>query len=124
MGRRAFAAVVACAACTGAFATPALANGTTWLDWAYEPAGAGIHGSDYTYWLQGAAEVKKSGNWSCTNGWLGSKGAWVFGNDYCAPANQEAATPKLSCPGHTAYAWAQSEYYSDYLWAWVGYGGC
>lgn len=121
--RRTLIWVLVCAAAFGAFVSAAIASssGEVWLNNVYEQAGAGIHARLYTYFEQESSSVGTSGNWACSNGWLGAQGAWVFGNDYCAPHGQNAATPQLSDPGHGAYPWAQSEYRNDYLWGWARY---
>jgi hypothetical protein len=93
-----------------------------WLDWVWEPGGAGIHAKWYYHFEQAASEVT-AGYGSCANGWLGYQGGWVFGNDTCSLPNYEAATPALRDPGVGAYPWAQTQYVAEYLWGWAGYCG-
>lgn len=118
---RSAAVMFMCIACCAVMATPALASSTgqTWLDWVYEPAGAGIHAKWYNYFEQEASDVSNN-NWSCSNGWYGSRGSWVWGSDYCA-IGEESATPQITDPGVGAYPWAQSEYTNTYLWGWARY---
>jgi hypothetical protein len=124
MIRRVVALALACAACFAALVVPAsAATGETWLNWVWENAGAGIHAKWYYHFEQAAADVNKVGNSSCANGWLGSKGSWVFGHDSCSFYTSQAATARLNDPGTGAYPWAQSAVYSDYLWGWAGYCG-
>lgn len=115
---RSAAVVVACASFFSVLAVPALADSgaDVWINWAYEPAGAGIHGRWYNHLTQTGAEVNTSGNYACTNGWYGSKGKWVWGSDSCAPASYVVVEPALAPPGVGAYPWAQSKYIADYLW--------
>lgn len=123
IARRVAALMLACTACFAALAVPAFASGQVWLNWVYEPGYAGIHDRWYNHFEQGAGQVNKTNNYSCVNGWYGSKGSWVFGQSYCAQWGQESATPALRDPGVGAFPWAQSTPYADYLWAWVGYCG-
>lgn len=102
------------------YAGSALAAGQTWLSWAWEPAGAGIHSTWYSTFQQAEAEVQDQANIACANGWI-STGSWVFGHDYCAYGCCTAATPTLQPQGVGSHAWAQSKLYSDYLWAWAQY---
>lgn len=112
-----------CAVCYVALAATALATdtGEVWLDWVWEQAGAGIHAKWYYHFEQAAAEIQAADNESCTNGWYGTKGSWVFGHDYCAYQGYQASTPRLAAPGVGAYPWAQTKLKNDYLWAWARY---
>lgn len=124
MVRRGAAALLVSGVCCFALAVPALASdsGETWLNWVYEPKGAGVHAKLYYHLVQTAAKAWTSDNVACTNFWLGYQGGWYWGHDYCVPSPSQAATPRLSDQSATqAFPWAQSQTAADYLWGWALY---
>jgi hypothetical protein len=127
--RTALLLTVLCVSAFSAFAVPAFAEpGDVWLNWVWEPATSGANGEHarwYSHFEQAEAQVQHSGNYACSNGWYGTKGSWVYGQDWCSSPGYILATPQLANPGVGAYPWVQVEGSADYTWAWAGYcTGC
>ena len=119
--------MLACQAVCLALAVSAFAyeSGEVWLNWAWEPATYGSYGEHakwYYHYEQGEAEAPNA-PYACSNGWYGSSGSWVFGQDWCSYGNEVLATPALRDPGVGAYPWVQINTNAAYTWAWAGYCG-